>query len=148
MGEPIEASGGFIDKYIGDAIMALFDADTTDGAVDAALGMDTALVAFNEVRKEAGQDTIDIGVGLHRGEVVMGTVGFRSRIDSTVIGDSVNLAARVEGLTKTYGRILITEAVLRSLAHPERYRTTLVDETVKVKGKEEPVVLYVVEGYK
>ena len=147
MGEPIEKSGGFIDKYIGDAIMALFDADTTDGAVDAAIGMDTALVAFNEGREREGKPTVDIGVGLHRGEVVMGTVGFRSRIDSTVIGDPVNLASRVEGLTKKYGRILITEAVLRSLSHPERYRTTLVDETVKVKGKEEPVVLYVVEGH-
>jgi len=147
MGEPIESSGGFIDKYIGDAIMALFDAETTDGAVDAAIGMGTALETFNADRERDGKPTIDIGVGLHRGEVVMGTVGFRSRIDSTVIGDSVNLAARVEGLTKKYGRILITEAVLRSLTSPEKYKTTLVDETVKVKGKEEPVVLYVVDGY-
>lgn len=147
MGEPIEKAGGFIDKYIGDAIMALFDADTTDGALDAALGMKKALIEFNESRERAGKPTVDIGVGLHRGEVVMGTVGFRSRIDSTVIGDPVNLASRVEGLTKQYGQILITEAVRDALSDADRYQMKRVDEEVKVKGKEEPVVLFVVDDH-
>lgn len=143
MGLPIEESGGFIDKYIGDAIMALFDDEGTDSAVRAAILMQQTLSLFNEARMQKGLPAIAVGIGIHRGEVVMGTVGFNSRIDSTVVGDVVNLASRVEGLTKQYDcQILVTESVVNSLYHPESFSLQLVDNSVKVKGKEEAIAIY------
>ncbi|MEP0881091.1 HAMP domain-containing protein [Trichocoleus sp. ST-U3] len=146
MGLPIEESGGFIDKYIGDAIMALFDDEGTDSAVRAAILMQQTLSLFNEARMQKGLPAIAIGIGIHRGEVVMGTVGFTSRIDSTVVGDSVNLASRLEGLTKQYNcNILVTESVVNSLYHPESFYLGLVDKSVKVKGKDEAIAIYEVK---
>lgn len=149
MGEAIEQAGGFIDKYIGDAIMALFDNPSADCALHAALGMRKALASFNQNRIQQGLPKVEIGIGIHRGEVVMGTVGFTSRIDSTVIGDAVNLASRIEGLTKLYGcPILVTDAVVQSLENPEAFTLTLVDKAVKVKGKEEAIAIYAVTANK
>lgn len=146
MGLPIEESGGFIDKYIGDAIMALFDDEGTDSAVRAAILMQQTLSLFNEARMQKGLPAIAIGIGIHRGEVVMGTVGFTSRIDSTVVGDAVNLASRLEGLTKQYNcNILVTESVVNSLYHPESFCLELVDKSVKVKGKDEAIAIYEVK---
>ncbi|MBD1838627.1 HAMP domain-containing protein [Coleofasciculus sp. FACHB-64] len=146
MGLPIEESGGFIDKYIGDAIMALFDDEGTDSAVRAAILMQQTLSRFNEARMQKGLPAIAVGIGIHRGEVVMGTVGFTSRIDSTVVGDSVNLASRLEGLTKQYNcNILVTESVVNSLYHPESFYLGLVDKSVKVKGKDEAIAIYEVK---
>ena len=143
MGEAIDEAGGFIDKYIGDAIMALFDDDTTDCALKAAILMQKALDRFNYERLQKGLPIITIGIGIHRGTVVMGTVGFTSRIDSTVIGDAVNVASRIEGLTKQYDcNILITESVVDSLFNPELFSLRLVDKSVKVKGKDEAISIY------
>jgi len=148
MGEVIEEAGGFIDKYIGDAIMALFDDEATDGALKAAIAMQTSLATFNEIRKDKGLPTIAVGIGIHRGEVIMGTVGFTSRIESTVIGDAVNLASRVEGLTKNYNcKILVTESTIAALKHPEDFQLRLVDQAVKVKGKDEAIALYELQGF-
>ncbi|MCD8489782.1 MAG: HAMP domain-containing protein [Desertifilum sp.] len=145
MGQAIEQAGGFIDKYIGDAIMALFDSESADCALDAALGMRKALKQFNQDRLQRSLPRVEIGIGIHRGEVVMGTVGYTSRIDSTVIGDAVNLASRIEGLTKLYGcAILVTNAVVQSLLRPEMFNLRLVDNAVKVKGKEEAIAVYAV----
>ncbi|MBD2062738.1 HAMP domain-containing protein [Funiculus sociatus GB2-A5] len=147
MGQVIDSTGGFIDKYIGDAIMALFDDEATDSALLAALAMRQRLKVFNEERSHQGLPTIDIGIGIHRGEVVMGTVGFSSRIDSTVIGDTVNVAARVESLTKNYdSSILLTQPVVTALRHPKTFPLRLVDKFVRVKGKEEPVAIYELDG--
>jgi adenylate cyclase len=144
MGQAIDEAGGFIDKYIGDAIMALFDDEATDGAVNAAISMQQALDKFNHQRKTLQNlPTIKIGIGIHRGEVVMGTVGFTSRIDSTVIGDAVNVASRLEGLTKQYNcGILVTESVVINLRQPELFSLRLVDKSVKVKGKDEAIAIY------
>ncbi|HLP87235.1 MAG TPA: adenylate/guanylate cyclase domain-containing protein [Nostocaceae cyanobacterium] len=143
MGEAIDVAGGFIDKYIGDAIMALFDDEATDGALQAAILMHQSLDIFNYERSQKGLPKIAIGIGIHRGDVVMGTVGFTSRIDSTVIGDAVNVASRMEGLTKQYGcQILVTESVVKSLAKPELFCLRLVDKSVKVKGKDEAIAIY------
>src|SRR5262249_53240718 len=112
MGDEISKAGGFVDKYIGDAIMALFDDDHTDGVLDAALGMRRTLRAFNAGRAARGEPTIEAGIGMHGGDVVMGTIGFSSKIESTVIGDAVNTASRVEGMTKEYGvAALVTDAI-------------------------------------
>jgi class 3 adenylate cyclase/HAMP domain-containing protein len=143
MGQAIDNSGGFIDKYIGDAIMALFDDDTADCALHAALSMRQMLDNFNQERDRNGLPLIEIGIGLHRGEVIMGTVGFSSRIDSTVIGDAVNVASRVESLTKNYScPILVTSDTIADLQHRERFNLRLVDESVKVKGKDEAIAIY------
>ncbi len=143
MGQVISDEGGFIDKYIGDAIMALFEDETTGCALNAALAMQQALQAFNQERLRKQQPTIQIGIGIHRGDVVMGTIGFTSRIESTVIGDAVNVAARVEGLTRKYNcPILVTESVVTTLRYPEMFNLRLVDDSVKVKGKSEPVAIY------
>ncbi len=147
MGQVINDAGGFIDKYIGDAIMALFDDETTGRALHAALAMQQALKEFNEKRLGKDQPTIKIGIGIHRGEVVMGTIGFTSRIESTVVGDAVNVAARVEGLTRKYDcPVLVTESVVAALRHPQAFELRLVDESVKVKGKSEPVAIYELLG--
>jgi class 3 adenylate cyclase/HAMP domain-containing protein len=146
MGTAIDAHGGFIDKFIGDAIMALFDDAHTDGALDAAIAMRRSLGEFNRERGVAGLPPIENGIGVHAGDVVMGTVGYASRIDPTAIGDAVNLASRIEGLTKDYGcPVLVTGAAVAQLAHPERYRLRLVDEAVKVRGKDDAIVLYELE---
>ncbi|WP_413176000.1 adenylate/guanylate cyclase domain-containing protein [Anabaena azotica] len=151
MGKVIDEAGGFIDKYIGDAIMALFDDEATDSALQAAISMQQALDKFNYERCQGegenpiknGLPIISVGIGIHRGTVVMGTVGFTSRMDSTVIGDAVNVASRIEGLTKQYEcEILITESVVKSLSHPELFSLRLIDKSVKVKGKDEAISIY------
>ena len=143
MGKAIDESGGFIDKYIGDAIMALFDDQATDGALKAAILMQKSLHQFNYVRSQHGLPEIAVGIGIHRGEVVMGTVGFTCRIDSTVVGDAVNIASRVESITKYYNcGILVTDAVVLSLSQPELFSLTLVDESVKLRGKDEAIAIY------
>jgi class 3 adenylate cyclase len=147
VGGAIDQHGGFIDKYIGDAIMALFDDRHTDGAMRAAIAMQAALDEFNQSRVAQGLARVASGIGIHRGEVVMGTVGFTSRIDSTVIGDAVNVSSRVEGLTKNYNcEILVTDAVIEALETPQDFQLELVDQSVKVKGKEMPIGLYRLYG--
>lgn len=146
MGAVIDENGGFIDKYIGDAIMALFDDAHADGALRAARAMRERLEKLNERRAARGEKTFEIGIGLHRGEVIMGTVGFSSKIESTVIGDTVNCASRVEGLTKQYAvHVLVTGAVVESLEHPERFPLRVVDEAAKIRGKDEPIRLYTID---
>jgi adenylate cyclase len=143
VGAAIDQHGGFIDKYIGDAVMALFDETHTDGALRAAIAMQAALATFNQIRQQQGLKPVASGIGIHRGEVVMGTVGFASRMDSTVIGDAVNVSSRVEGLTKTYEcQVLVTAAVVAALACPDDFCLELVAESVKVKGKETAIALY------
>ncbi|TAE59353.1 MAG: adenylate/guanylate cyclase domain-containing protein [Nostocales cyanobacterium] len=143
MGKAIDEAGGFIDKYIGDAIMALFDDEATDSALNAAIAMQKALDKFNHQRAQKGLPRISVGIGIHRGTVVMGTVGFTSRMDSTVIGDAVNVASRIEGLTKQYDcEILVTESVINNLSEPELFSLKLVDKSVKVKGKDQPIAIY------
>lgn len=133
----------YIDKYISDAIMALFDTEYSDSAVRAALEMQRSLQDFNERQDRLQQPRIYIGIGIHRGEVIMGTVGFTSRIESTVIGDAVNVAGRVESLTRIYGcGIIATNAVTTNLAYPENFDLRFIDGAVKVKGKDESIAIY------
>ena len=140
--EPIiDKYHGFIDKYIGDSIMALFPTNADD-AVQTAIAMLKQLVTYNQGRQRAGYGAITIGIGLHTGPLMLGTVGGKNRMDSTVISDAVNLSSRVEGLTKTYGTpILITSLLLRQLTDVSQYKIRVIDN-VTVKGKTKAVTVY------
>jgi DNA-binding response OmpR family regulator len=139
--EPIIAQhNGFIDKYIGDAIMALFP--TTDDAVRGSIAMLKKLIDYNQERARANSQPINIGIGLNTGPLMLGTVGGKNRMDGTVISDAVNLASRVEQLTKIYGTsLLITEHTYYKLTGLSQYNIRVID-CVTVKGKTEPVTVY------
>ncbi len=146
MGGAIDRAGGFVDKYIGDAIMALFDDEHTDKLLDAIVGMRAELRALNVARAAEGLPPIHNGIGAHGGEVVMGTIGFASKIESTVIGDAVNVASRVEGLTKERGvGVLVTDAVVARLRDPSRVPLRKVAEGVLLRGRVDPVDLYTLD---
>ena len=144
----IHGQRGFIDKYIGDAVMALFDSSGDDDrggavrAVSAAVAMQRALERYNGVRKERGEATLAIGIGLHTGRLMLGTIGGRERLNASVIGDAVNLASRVEGLTKVYGaRVLVTEQTAAALPKASGITLRVVDR-VRVKGKGQAVTVF------
>ena len=140
MGPVIRAHNGFIDKYIGDAIMALFE--LADDALRAGLAMFDALDGFNKGRVAANLPAIGIGVGLNSGWLMLGTIGERDRMDGTVISDAVNLAARIESLTKTYHvNLLITQNTYNQLSAPRAFSIRPIDIVV-VKGKTEAVAIY------
>ena len=137
----ITSNNGFIDKYIGDAIMALFS-DFADDAVKAGIAMLNILTDYNQHRQSIGYIPIQIGIGINSGSLMLGTVGGKSRMDSTVISDAVNLASRIEGLTKDYGvPLLISQETLERLRNPADYAIRIVDK-VQVKGKSKYVVVY------
>jgi two-component system sensor histidine kinase ChiS len=137
----IRANNGFIDKYIGDAIMALFPESAND-AVAAAIAMQKQVNIYNEERQQVGQLPISIGVGLHRGSLMLGTICSQDRMESTVIADAVNLASRLEGLTKLYGAgILISHTTLCSLDYTEEQKFRFLDR-VMVKGKKAAVAIF------
>jgi len=132
---------GIIDKYVGDAVMALFPKDADD-AVRAALAMLDRLQAMNETRSGMQRKAVHIGIGLHTGTLMLGTVGARDRMDTTVISDAVNLASRVEYLTKVYKvPLLITKETFSALRDPGAFEFRRIDR-VLVQGKSQPVVLY------
>jgi PAS domain S-box-containing protein len=132
---------GFIDKYIGDAIMALFPT-SADDAVCGSIAMLKELVEYNQGRHRAGYQPIRIGIGLNSGPLMLGTVGGRNRMDSTVISDAVNLASRIEGMSKKYGAaLLISEATYSRLRDATQYAIRIIDR-VKVKGKSASVTIY------
>lgn len=132
---------GFVDKYIGDAIMALFPT-SADDAVQGAISMLRGLVEYNLLLQEANYQEIKIGIGLNTGPLMLGTVGGPNRMDGTVISDAVNLAARIEGLTKTYGiALIITDQTYQNLEDISQYNIRVIDR-VRVKGKSEAVTVY------
>jgi class 3 adenylate cyclase/CheY-like chemotaxis protein len=141
---PIDQNGGFIDKFIGDAIMALFDhagREQADAAVKTAIGMQLRLNEWNSVRTGSPDFPVSAGVGIHSGEVMLGTLGSSTRVDSTVIGDAVNLASRLEGLTKYYGaRIIISEDTWNMLDHSTFESREL--DFVSVKGRHAAVGIH------
>ena len=150
MVECIQQEGGMLDKFIGDAIMAVFGTplaheDDEDRAVRCAIAMLTELVEFNRLRVLHGTLPIQMGIGINTGAVVSGNIGSPKRMDYTVIGDAVNLAARLESACKEYSaQLLISEFTLAKLRGT--YRTREVDLVV-VKGKTEPVSVYEVLDY-
>ncbi|MBI3993422.1 MAG: HAMP domain-containing protein [Candidatus Lambdaproteobacteria bacterium] len=141
MNPVIQRQAGFIDKYIGDAIMALFPRHPDD-SVQAAVGMLHALQTWNAARVAQGDFPVNIGVGINTGTLMLGTIGGAERMEGTVISDAVNLASRVEGMTKMYGaNLLISENTRARLKNAELYKIRVVDR-VAVKGKSAPVTVY------
>ncbi|MBN1221287.1 MAG: response regulator [Anaerolineae bacterium] len=132
---------GFIDKYVGDAVMALFP-EQAEHALQAAIAMRREILRYNTKRVTKGRVQIDSGAGIHTGTLMLGTVGEEERLEGTVISDAVNLAYRLEGLTKMYGAsIVISQHVLFNLEQPTQYRFRFLDR-VRVKGKIEAVSVF------
>jgi len=142
----IRNNNGFVDKFMGDSIMALFP-DNTEDAINAAIEMRIKLIEFNHIISQFGQAPIDSGIGIHTGSLMLGIVGGEGRMEGTVISDAVNLASRLEGLTKLYGSsIIITEETLIKISDPTSYHYRFLD-IVKVKGKKEAVYIFeIIDG--
>jgi adenylate cyclase len=146
----ISQEGGMLDKFIGDAIMAGFGIpvsgdDDEDRAMRAGIDMHRVLDTWNAERSGLGQLPVNMGVGLNTDEVVSGNIGSPKRMDYTMIGDGVNLAARLEGLCKYYfARMLIAESTYKRLKGT--YRCRDIDHVV-VKGKSEAALIYEVLDY-
>ncbi len=141
MGPVIARNGGFVDKFIGDAILALFPGNVED-AVRAAVEMRRTLNIYNLHRNQSGYMPIDMGVGLHVGTLMLGTVGSHARLDTTVIGDTVNLASRLENLTKRFGaQVIASGSLYKSILNPDEFHWRELAR-VRVKGKIEPVHIY------
>lgn len=137
--------GGILDKYIGDAMMAVFGTPFAtgrdeDNAVTAAVDMMRALYAFNLDRARRGKQTINIGIGVNTNPVVVGNIGSLRRMDYTCIGDGVNLAARLESACKTYRTNLLISEFTRAKLKDD-YVLREVD-LIQVKGKTEPVSMF------
>ena len=136
---------GILDKYIGDALMALFGSpfvspDDADRAVATANDMLVALAALNERRSAQGHPPLEVGIGIATGDVIVGNIGSPRRMEYTVIGDGVNLAARLESATKQYGvRVLLSESTVKALKKPVRLREI---DVIRVKGKDKAVAVY------
>ena len=137
----INAHQGFIDNFQGDGMMALFP-ESADDAVRAAIAMHEAVAEYNTDREKNGFQPIGIGVGLHIGELMLGIIGHAERMQGTVVADAVNLASRLEGLTRVYGSsISISEPTLAQLNNPDHYKHRFVDK-VQVMGKKDPVSVH------
>ena len=150
MVECIQREEGMLDKFIGDAIMAAFGVpiphdDDEDRAVRTAIAMINALTAWNEERLTDGKKPVNIGIGINTDLIVSGNIGSQKRMDYTMIGDGVNLAARLESACKQYyAKILISENTYKKLRGT--YRSREIDRVV-VKGKSEPVGIYEILDY-
>lgn len=137
----IRRNNGFIDKYIGDSIMALFG-ESVDDAIQAAVEMRMEINTFNDERLRNGKKPISIGTGIHAGNLMLGIIGGVGRMEGTVISDAVNLASRLEGLTKIYGAsVIISEDALIKMKNPVKFQYRFLD-IAKVKGKRESVYVF------
>ena len=143
--EAVSSNDGVVDKFIGDAVMAVFGAPISSGrdphnAVESANAMMRMVEALNVRREARGDPPLRLGVGVATGELIAGAIGSPKRMDYTVIGDSVNLAARIQDLTKTYGvGVLICEATAQANADTQVVRHL---DTVNVRGRKRPERLY------
>jgi adenylate cyclase len=150
LSEPVHNNSGFVDKYIGDAIMALFDStDNSEktqaaNAVRAALEMQQAIASYNVERAEDGYQPIKVGIGVHTGPVIIGTVGVETRMDLTVLGDSVNIAARLESLSKNYHAPIVVSGHTRHLLLDSSEFQWRELDCLRVKGRDEPLIVYAV----
>jgi len=145
MVDVVFAHDGILDKYIGDAVMAVFGSPfktdhDADNAVTVANRMMTKLGELNRRRTERGAEPIRIGVGISSGEVVAGNIGSPRRMEYTVIGDRVNLAPRLESANKYYGtQILLSEFTVAEMKQPAILRRI---DSLRVRGRKDPVIIF------
>lgn len=141
MGPVINAHHGFVNQYLGDGIMAIFQ-QSPDDALQACIDMQLELRLYNQERRQRGRQAIQVGMGMHTGQLIMGIIGDEQRTDAATISDTVNTAARMETLTKQLGAdILLSEGSLQKLQDPERYQLRYLGK-VPVKGRKAPVGVY------
>jgi adenylate cyclase len=145
------SNGGTLDKFIGDAIMAVWGnvrslgvAQDAKNSARAALGMRSQLRQLNDRWRDEGRMGLGMGIGINQGEVLVGNIGSQERMDPTVIGDSVNLASRLEGLTRIYGVDILVGATAAELVRDEFYLRSVA--RVQVKGKTKPVDVFTLIG--
>jgi class 3 adenylate cyclase len=137
----ISACNGFINQFLGDGFIALFPRGA-DNAIAATIRMADALADLNANRLARGEVPFRIGIGINSGELMLGAIGGERRLDCNVVGDAVNLASRVEGLTKIYGATcVVTDATVARLSGPARYSMRELDR-VLVVGRTSPVVIH------
>jgi class 3 adenylate cyclase len=137
----IHKEGGYINQYLGDGIMALFPT-SADAVLRAAAGMTRALAALNVERAGQGLAPLNIGIGIHTGPLMLGTIGGGAQLDAGVVGDVVNVAARVEGMTKQFGcTVLVGEATVAALSTPAAFALRELD-SVRAKGKTKPLTVF------
>ncbi len=140
MGPIVRENNGYIEKFIGDAIMALFE-KSPDDAVRTSVKMLDALREYNKVRIREGNDPIRIGIGVNTGMMMLGTLGESDRMEGSVISDAVNIAARLEGLTKLYKTPLLISGETLLKIDDSIFETRLIDK-VAVKGKVKPIMVH------
>ncbi len=141
MGPFIRKYNGFVNQYLGDAIMAIFPGNAAD-ALAAAVDMQNELQQFNITRKLNGQSPIQIGVGMHTGPLIMGITGDEHRMDACTISDTVNTASRLEGLTKHYkAGIILSQASLDQIESKDRFHLRNLG-LVQLKGKQESLKIH------
>ena len=142
MGPIIKENHGFVNQYLGDGIMALFP-ESPEGALDSAIEMQRALSLYNKRRvEEKGFKPLSIGIGIHTGPLIMGIIGDTKRNDPAVISDTVNCAARVEGVTKNFGaNIIISGDTLNQIENPADFNFRFLGR-VRVKGKQKSIEIY------
>ena len=141
MGPIIKRHGGFINQYLGDAIMAIFPGTGAD-ALSAAIEMQKEVDALNTLRESNDQPLIKIGVGMHTGPLIMGITGDLNRMDATTISDTVNTASRIESLTKHYkAAIILSDACLLQIEDKEKFYLRNLGR-VQLKGKQETVKIH------
>ncbi|MDV3347386.1 adenylate/guanylate cyclase domain-containing response regulator [Leptolyngbyaceae cyanobacterium CCMR0082] len=137
----IRNHNGFIVKYLGDGMMAVFP-ESVDDALQAGIAKAKRVTEYNQHRLSAGYQPLEVGIGIHVGHMMVGMVGEANRMQGDAFSDNVNLTARLEGLTKYYGAsLLISEEVLGQLSQPEQYTFRLLDRVI-VKGRQEPITIY------
>ncbi len=141
VGPHIRENGGIIDKYIGDAIMALFPG-SVEQPIEAAIQIQNTVRNYNRYRIARDFRPISVGIGMHLGTLMVGIIGEHERLEGTVISDSVNISSRLEGLTKYYGaQIIVSGPLLFSLDDVMAYSFRFLG-VVQIKGKEEPIAIY------
>jgi len=141
IGPIIREHNGFINQYLGDAIMAIFPGNASD-ALSAAIDMQRAVRELNVRRSEEGKPSITIGIGMHTGPLIMGITGDRERLDATTIADTVNTASRLEGLTSHFKvGILLSESSLQQLSDTDSFHLRHLG-LVQVKGKKEATRIF------
>lgn len=144
IGELIYKHGGYIDKFLGDGIMIIFEQENSDNALSCAIEIQDFIKRFqiSSIGKK-----ITIGIGINTGEVIVGTIGTKRRMDATVIGDTVNTASRLEGLTRKYEKsIILSQSVVDSIANPERFSLCEIG-TVTLKGRERSTKIFSLDDF-